>query len=64
MGTTKRKVMGRPRVPQPRRPALVVRINDTELALLREAANGYPVSTWARVTLLAAARAATKKGGR
>ena len=61
MGTKRKKAAskgGRPKVPGKRESLLMLRFTAEELAQVKEAANGFPVSTWIRVEIvkLAAAR--------
>lgn len=59
----KKKRMGRPpKAKVERRVRFIsIRLNDAEYAALEEAANGFPVHTWARVNLLKLAGVGKRK---
>jgi hypothetical protein len=66
MGTRGKKAAnkgGRPTVAAKRDALTMLRFTADELALLKEAASGFPVSTWIRVEIVRLA-AARVKGGR
>jgi hypothetical protein len=54
---TKKSAMGRPKLDpsEKRQPRFLVKLNDAEYDLIRQAA-GEKISTWARETLLRAAK--------
>lgn len=65
MGTRRRKAAnkgGRPTVAVKRESLKMLRFTADELALLKEAANGFPVSTWIRVEIVKLAAARVKGG--
>jgi hypothetical protein len=65
MGTRGRKAAnkgGRPKVAAKREALTMLRLTADELALIREAANGFPVSTWIRVEIVKLAAARVKGG--
>ena len=65
MGTRGKKAAnkgGRPKVAAKREALIMLRLTADELALLKEAANGYPVSTFIRVEMLKLAAARVKGG--
>lgn len=59
---TKKKVIGRPKLDpsDKRQPRFLVKLNDAEYELIQKAA-GDKVSTWARETLLRAAKRAARE---
>ena len=65
MGTRGKKAAnkgGRPKVAAKREALIMLRLTADELALIREAANGFPVSTWIRVEIVKLAAARVKGG--
>ena len=65
MGTRGKKAAnkgGRPKVAAKREALIMLRLTADELALLKEAANGFPVSTWIRVEIVKLAAARVKGG--
>ena len=65
MGTKRKKAaakVGRPRVEAKREEHLMIRFTADELAIVKEAANGFPPSTWIRVEIVKLAAARVKSG--